>query len=685
MRRGAALLNLFILALQPNGIAQAEELPKLPGVLDPDTEEAEPELTEFEAPTDRQIPVPVGTGEVRFPFRVGRANSVTLTLVWEEGRKTNLLFRPADAKYKKKLPGDTFRSVEQRLPDACLEIPKLKTRYFVRPNPVYYNEKHLEGLRADWASLPSPTDHRFLLSLQVDDAGVALSLDGNIVGRVDRDSRLKAVIFPLPEDTAVQCVPAGKWEPWSRLDLRSLNRPGVMKDAVLKVDESLLKRSSIPFSLPVGGANADVGCVRDVSPRVNIDDSIYRYLERNALQGLPIALLKSVPVAPYTRAWILCAAEQDSAKEAFFKCRLTRYRKGGIGNAMVTTPVEVPLKKEAEREGLRREGSVAYGSQDDKKKAPLWLAEVRLNSSEIQDVLYSDWHDGRLDFELMGMTRNSRSGVHVFAVTLERSPVEMEVKQVIPGSVFHNDEEPAMKVELRPLTASSVVLRWSVEDVWGKEVATGKQGYSFSEKGEPQELTVPLKMKDYGWYQVVFSLDDERGRLLLAHTAAFAQLPPDTRKAGYESPFGCWWQQYLHSHMTDPKIIGPLLFKAGIRRTTHTAQSEAVMKPWNVTIDMVPWFGGYRTPGAPKLTTEEWQAEYEKRVREYMEKFPHAGMAMIFHESYRSSMAPEVWGGEPDGLSATGHIEKAKLACALLREKYPDLKSSSATPAGPGR
>ena len=668
------LLALSLVATMPCSMTQAEELPTLPDVLNPDAEETEPELTDFEAPTARQIPVPAGTGEISFPFRVGKARSLTLTLVWEEGRKTDLAFRPADAKYKKKLPGDTLRSVEQLLPDACVEIPSLKAKYFVRPNPVYYSERALEGLRADWASLPGPTDHLFRLSLQPDSAGVALSLDGNFVGRVDRASRLKEVVFPLPEDTAAQCVPAGKWEPWSCLDLRTLNRPGVMKDAVLEVDEDALEKRGVPLSLPVGGANADVGCVRDVSPPVNIDDCIYRYLERNALEGLPVALLKSVPVAPYTRAWVLCAAEDDPATEPMFNARLTRYRRGGIGNAMVTTPTDVPLDEDAGGASRQLVGHVSYRSKDGKKTVPLWLAEVSLNSSEIQDVLYADWNGGRLDFELMGRTRNSKSAVHIFAVTLERSPVEMEVKQVSPGSVFHNEEEPAMKVELRPLAASSVALRWSVEDVWGNEVATGERNCRFAGEGGPQELSVPLKMEDYGWYRVVFSLHDEQGRSLLAHTAAFAQLPTDTRKAGYESPFGCWWQQYLHSHMTDPKIIGPLLFKAGIRRTTNTAQSEAVMKPWKVTIDMVPWFGGYRVPGAPKLTTAEWQAEYEKRVGEHVEKFPHAGMAMIFHESYRSSMAPEVWGGEPDPLSAAELIQKAKLAAAMLREKYPDLK-----------
>jgi len=669
----AALVFAAVLVAWPCRLVWGQELPELTDLLGVGENDLDSELADFEAPFERAIPIPADTAEVTFPFGVGRARyGATVTLVWHSGRKTDIRFRVADATYKEKVPGDELRFVKRTLPDACLDIPALKARYFVRPNPAFYSENAVRALRDEWGSLPSPDDHPLVLSLQLDAAGAALSLDGNYVGRVDQVGGLKEVIASLPAEAEAKCRPREAWSPWTPLELRSLARPGAMSNAVLNVDEDALKATGIPMRLLDGGASADVGCVRDVSPRITAEGP-YCYYERSALEGLRTSLLMSVPVAPYTRAWVLCAAEDDPAKNPAFNVRLTRYRKGGIGNAMVTTSVDVP-REETEQDGLHCVGRVEYVGKDGKTTVPLWLAEVSLNSSEIQDVVYGDWHGGRLDFELKGRHRDSKSGVHVFAVTLEQSPVEMEVKQVIPGSVFHNREQPEMKVALRPRTAGVVALKWAVQDVWCNEVATGKREYSFAEGGESQEVSIPLKMKEDGWYQVVFSLQDKMGRLLLAHTAAYAQLPPDTRKAGYESPFGCWWQQYLHSHMTDPKIIGPLLFKAGIRRTTHTAQSEAVMKPWNVTIDMVPWFGGYRTPGAPKLTLDEWQAEYEARVSDYVEKFPHVGLAMVFHESYRSSMAPEVWGGEPDPLSAHGLIEKAKLACALLREKYPNLK-----------
>jgi hypothetical protein len=660
-------------------LSDAQEAPTFSDVLGGAQAKTDLSATDFSAAIPRRIPVPAEAGEVRIPFRASDAGaSFTWSLIWDSGKKTDIPVAIGSGAYEagdKSAGASPEDTVKRSLPDACLEMPGLGVRYFTRPNPHFYGEGELARLQARWMSFPDPVAHTFLLSIQADPAGgVSLSLDGNRIAGVTSPGRLKEIVFPLPQETKVEILPAQPWTPWVSLDLRSLNRPGAMTNAVPTVGEAALKARGVPLSLPGGGANADIGCVRDVSPPNMIDTAGFaRYYERSALEGMPEALLMAVPVAPYTRAWVLCAAEDEPGKEPSFNVRLTRYRPGGTGNAIVTTRVDVPLQDTGGGSNLWCVGSVRYG-KGGKKSAPLWLAEVRLNSSEIQDVLYSDWVGSRLDFELLGLARNSKSGVHVFAVTLERSPVEMEVKQVHAGSVFHNDEKPELKVELRPLAAGDVTLGWRVEDVWGGEAAAGGQAIHFSAGEGPRTVSVPLAQKDYGWYQVVFSLSDGSGRPLLAHTASFAQLPPDTRRAGYESPFGCWWQQYLHSHMTDPAIIGPLLLKAGLRRTTSTCQSEAVMKPYKVTLDMIPWLSTYRPPGSPPMTQQEWFREYEAKISEYRDKFPNSKLAMVFHESYDSGVGPEAWDGEPDPLAAFSLIEKAKMASALLRQKFPEMK-----------
>ncbi|MDA0839150.1 MAG: hypothetical protein O3B01_07150 [Planctomycetota bacterium] len=302
MRPLVILLVSALTVALPRGQVRGEPLPGLLDVEGVVGNEPGLDDVEFEAATARQIPIAADIGELRIPFKLGKAKTLTLTLVWNDGSQTEILFLAADAKYQKKVPGDNFRSVEQRLPGACLEIPALGISYHTRPNPSFYREAALKGVRAKWASLPNVADHLFLLSIRVEGGGAALSLDGNYVGSIPKTNPLTAVVFPLSEETKVERLLRKKWTPWLPLDIRTLNRPGVMKGAVLSINQDSLNAHDAPIRVANGSLNADVGTVRDVSPPVNMDDSIYRYLERSAFEGLPEALLISVPSAPYTRA-----------------------------------------------------------------------------------------------------------------------------------------------------------------------------------------------------------------------------------------------------------------------------------------------------------------------------------------------------------------------------------------------
>ncbi len=667
--RVTVFAGLLLAALACRSAQGAKPAPSM-DMLDAPTSDADIENM-LDSSRMTTVAIPPGTKEVTVPFRLG--NGWALRFVWDNGRKTSLDLRSGQASFKKAVMKDGEEaSMDVSLPDkVCLEIPALKVRYHVRPNPWFYDEAALLKLRGTWSFLPDLGAHRFLLSLQLDPDGVGLSIDGNYVGRVAGNGRLKAV-SGVWQAADVQFKSGEGWERWTPLDIQSLDRPGAMTNISLNVQAGALEKLNVPMRLGEKVVNADVGCMRNLCRPLNYDNCDYPFLSRSAFDAMPESLLMSVPSAPYTRAWVLCAAEDDPGKDRKAVVRLIRYRLGGIGNAMVNTELRLPRADEAPGPDLIRVGDVSYTVDKVRKTVPLWLAEVRLDSGEIQDVKYSDWAGGRLDLELMGANYRNLSvmnGVHVFAMTLEKSPVEMEVRQVVSGSVFHNDEKPEMKVALRPLAPAACVLRWVVSDVWTNTVATGERKLEFAGAGAEQVVSVPLAMKDNGWYEVVFSLADERGRALLGHTAAFAQLAPDTRLAGYESRYGCWWQPAIHGGTEDPNIIGPLLLKAGLRRTTITCKSESNMAPWKVTLDMVTWKG-------PKDTApQEWIKEFEEHVRDCLKEFPHTGLAMIFHESYGAkSLAPgELVGGEPDPVRATP-VEVAKLASAMFREKFPGLK-----------
>ena len=82
-----------------------------------------------------------------------------------------------------------------------------------------------------------------------------------------------------------------------------------------------------------------------------------------------------------------------------------------------------------------------------------------------------------------------------------------------------------------------------------------------------------------------------RAKPFFVHSAAFAVLGPDRRKAGYDSPYGVWWFGDAHYGCDNPAIIGPLLSKAGFHKTTFgwTKYTEADFAPWKVTQNQIGW------------------------------------------------------------------------------------------------
>lgn len=141
-----------------------------------------------------------------------------------------------------------------------------------------------------------------------------------------------------------------------------------------------------------------------------------------------------------------------------------------------------------------------------------------------------------LDFEFLGKMdglklqndrrrmplATSTSAVHVFGVTLEKSPVELRLKQSQPGNIFHNDEVPETTVSLRAVQPTKCVLRWEISDVSGKSLATQEKAVTLDAIGSESDITLPLAMPQVGWYGLRISVNDERGVPLLRHEAAFA-------------------------------------------------------------------------------------------------------------------------------------------------------------------
>ncbi|MCE5237383.1 hypothetical protein LLH23_02710 [bacterium] len=628
--------------------------------------------------------LPADAGCVRTWLRCGPAG-VQVALTTREGAKASLTLKPFSAS----LPAAGAATAPTPLPDAGLQIPELRVRRYVRPNPALLKGEARSRVLKAWDTLPSPLTRPALLGFTQSGSEVACTLDGLYCGTALRGGTLQSVRFTLPPGSALGPsdfgpAPEAGFVP---VDIRALDQPGALAGASVEPNRA---RLPVPL-LEASAANLDLGATAPQS------DLYSDYTNRSAFDALPGSFVLTVPSAQYARAWVLCAVEDDPARDPALTVRLTRFVSGGpyTGRArdcLADTTVALPRDGAAPAAGVTQAGSVTVGG----KQRPLYLVEVPLASSDIQDLIFQETPQRGtanigpyLDLELLGRLRpqdrphpfgdgrylpDSRqvSGVHVFGVTLERTPVEMEVRPTQPGNIFCGSEKPEMLVALRPRVTGTYELCWAMRDAAGQPCGGGRKSLSL-QAGEA-ELTVPISLAQpqVGWYAVECSLWQD-SRALLTHHAACALLPPDTRQAGFESPYASWWFDH-HYGTSDPRIIGPLVLKAGFRRMAYgcARHTEAELAPWKFTAAAVGW-GTLRDP---KMTDQE----IADAIRATADKFPHCGNILLFHESMPNAPLGTRTAWELFRLpvkeypGADERWAQVTRVARIVRDKFPQLK-----------
>lgn len=651
-----------------------------------------------------RVEVGAAGGEAAAWLQTGSATGgVDVTLGWGDGTTTVLRFQNAKATGTRRTKVDG-KTVTTNIPlaNATIECPQLRLKLWARPNPAGYPDAMAGDLMGRWDRIaPGASDYRFPLAIRPDGEGAQYWVDGRYAGHANAR---KPLVWVTLRPTGGATVGEARWAPVAGdsrflcLEVARMARPGRMADAESSLKPGAGMVEGIPFVLGKGGDNADIGQAKELTHGGMETDP---YLARTAFDGLPESFLFSVPLAQYIRAWVLCAAEEDPAKDPLLTARLTRFLSDGRGDAIADTTVRLP-GSEAVSAGFKQVGKVAYGEGGARHTVPLWLAEIPLKSGSIQDLVFfprnESYNDGLLgdrrylDFELLGKLdraypqndrshkpdRTSTNGVHVFGVTLERTPVEMEVRPTQVGNIFQGNEAPVVKVALRPHQAGRFTLTWAVHDVEGRSSGAGRKSLRLEADAPEQEVPIALKMRDKGWYGLDIALEDADGRRLVEHPASFALLPVDTRRAGLESPYGTWWFGTAHRGTDDPQIGGPLMLKAGLRHSPlgwHKC-SETDMVPWKVTAFDVPWL--WRSTDDPAADA----VRYAQGVSNHLARFPSTETALIFHESFGGNTIPaELYDARP-GVPTEEQEKRIKRmldsaygATRVLREKFPQLKT----------
>ncbi len=559
-------------------------------------------------------------------------------------------------------------------PDAVIHFVGLAPLYS-RPRLQRYTNEQQEDLIKRWDSFPAASKRLVTFEVRQQASGLAFYLDGNYVGHRAVTNRLVSLTFDGMEVRESESRLADGDATYLPLDTRFISKPGVFS-----AEPGRRTIQGIPFR--VSDAAIDVGRVKEMKGEWALECD--EHLSRTALDGMPETAHLSVPVAWYTRAWVLCALDPDPKRDPILTARLTRFGRSGRGDAISDTSVMLTEKT------LLQVGTVRYGNAE----RPLYLVEIKLEPGKILDLLAMEKDPNAsmtaspyLDFELLGRLGGIqaqadrrhkpdnafRSAAQVFAVTLEKSPVEMRLLSRQPGNIFHNDETRETVVALKSIRPCRVNVGWRIYDIEGATLCEQNQCLEFEAAGAEKRLVVPLTTTSPGWYGLDLTLCDERGREWIKHEAAFAWLGRDTRHAGYESPYGTWWFAGTHYGVADKEIAGPMLFKAGLRKTTFgwTKYTEADMAPWKITQNQIGWRTAPRDP-------KDYE-EAEKRVRAELERFPHCRDADIFHESYAHYIPPELLDEKPDEDEATVRAARQRVAVAtcaarFYRERFPGIR-----------
>ncbi len=643
---------------------------------------------------------------VEAEFRVGGTGKIAVMLKFADGKAQTLLGAVKADTLKRTVEKDGKKTPEMLpMADGWIEFTGagLRFQYHSRPYLKRYTEAQQADLAKVWETLPAASQCWVPLEIRADAAGAELWMDGRYCGRVASESRLTEVSFKLEAGGAVRGermftrADSGMFLP---LDVRRIARPGVMKECSVSLKSGAQQVKKVPMVVADGAGNADVGMAKEMQGLRGLEEN--ENTSRTSLDGMKESLHFSVPQAFYHRAWVLCAVDPDVKKDPVLTTRLTRFGIWGRGGAMADTTLTLPRGDEKPGDGIEQVGSVEFTADQKKIKAPLYLVRVDLKAGDILDILadqkdpYAPMKIGPyLDFEFLGKcggleVQNDRrrkplatstSGVHIFGVTLEKSPVELRLKQAQPGNIFHNDETPETTFALRANTAGRYLFSSEITGVDGRALVRTTQTVDFAAVGSEENITVPLALPDIGagWFGLSVTLADAAGNPLLKHEASFALLGKDTRTAGYESPFGTWWFSGVHNTTRDPAVAGPMLFKAGFRRTpmSWTKASEEEFAPWKFSLNQIQW--PFRLADLKDWPAAEKRAELV--IGAMLKRFPHCQYIDLFHESYDPRVyPPELYGVKyvaKDAVLAAREDALFELGVKggkFIRAKFPQLK-----------
>ena len=580
------------------------------------------------------------------------------------------------------------------------------TMYFLKPNLSFYTNADRVVVGSRYPAFPSALTHAFTLRLENHAAGLDLWLDGRYLGVVPPAAAPTAgsvVLMDGNELVNAYDWPALRSAAYLPLDLSPYARTGTTCRLLAEVPglatAAVNTVSGVPFLYTQARDEIDVGLSRwleeSVNPAYCDNDTT-----RSAFNGCPESIILAVPTANHLGAHVLCAVEPSAAKVPVLTLRVTRFglnysdSGGRCDEAFADTTVVFPaaagepLPANMVQVGTIAAASLAPGAPE--QTLPVYQVFLPFKMGTIPDLLGTEAPDfGKgnqyLDIELtksirLKGTRRKPSGppsaVHVLAMTLERSPVDVELASPGADHVFYAADNPAYTVRLtntRDDQVNPVTVNWEITDYAGRRTADSRVVHvpGKTVNGGLITCTIPLNQTVLGYFDIRFTVvENLTGRELWRQPSSFVLLPPDTRTADPRtSPFGVWWFNGVHGTCGKLDVVGALLMKAGLRKICPYSigkYTEGELAAYKLSYSMLPW---YCT---------------EAQLDTYLAQNPNIPLGMIYHETGTSSDGStpyaEILGNPRPVLSETAmtaltnEIARGVARGQFYRTRDPNLK-----------
>jgi hypothetical protein len=498
----------------------------------------------------------------------------------------------------------------------------------------------------------------------------------------------------------------------SNLNSASINGSEVCRETLPNKGQAGLI-NEIPFIFPSvdehGNDHIDLGyswfCGCHMTGRVDPHKGVFNGRWYGALSENQSRIQFRMPEGPYRAIHLIAAADDGNDCTSTLTAQFYRPAAGFPQNISTRVPLfsvkskaikSFPIKLKNGKTGWLYLVTIPVDPGIFESFKDMDFVEMEL-TKEVQlyraypDALYYSFHQAGLP-----------SSVHVYALTMERPRVEMNVQADTYAHVWTAPQEPSYTVELcsKDMKARRVTVEMTTNSYNGTEKFNSKKTVQILPNGEGTKIQFKLSPKEYGYHDGVVKLSD--GKQVWNEKISFAYLHSDTRERGNwnigRGPFfGSWsWQGehytpssaneititglagsegfYGHYDVPDREVLEKTMEKFGMVSLKHFSRMDySYAKRLMADLEKMP-----REDAIAKFVDGVAKTEIKPSkitLPLYMAFFPEPHIGMI-----SSGSLPEYWGDAPYELTKEEreHFQKyldAFLAGAPeIKKRWPDVK-----------